>query len=67
MLNIQIKRLRTERNLTQRQVANRLNVGEHLVSRWERGVRRPSLDHLVGLAGILDVSVSEILGDVSNV
>jgi transcriptional regulator with XRE-family HTH domain len=63
VMNIQIKRLRIDRNLTQRQVANHLNVGEHLISRWERGVRRPSLDHLVDLAGFLGVSVSEILGE----
>lgn len=33
-----IKQLRTEKNLTQKELADRLHVTDKAVSKWERGV-----------------------------
>lgn len=35
-----IKELRLERGLTQKQLAEKLNVTDRAVSKWERGVSR---------------------------
>ena len=39
----QISRLRKQKNLTQRQLAEQLHVTDKAVSKWERGVNFPDL------------------------
>ena len=56
-----IKKLRTERSLTQEQVAEALDVSFQAVSSWERDEYKPDTDKLIRLAEILDVSVSSIV------
>jgi len=53
-----IKKLRTERSLTQEQVAESLDVSFQAVSSWERDEYKPDTDKLIRLSEILDVSVS---------
>jgi len=48
-----IVRERRARDLTQRQLADALNVETMLVSRWERGAHRPSPLHEAKLAAML--------------
>ena len=55
-----IKRLREERNITQEQVADLLDVSFQAVSSWERDEYKPDTDNLIRLAGVLDVSISAI-------
>ena len=59
-------RLRNEKNMTQRQVAERLSVSTQAVSRWERGVGCPDVSLLPELAGLFGVSIVKLLaGDLS--
>ena len=56
-----VARVRAERGLTQRQLAERLYVSDKTVSKWERGLSLPSVPLLMPLAGALDLSISELM------
>lgn len=57
---------RKELNLTQRELAEQLNITDKAVSKWERGVAYPDTATLPKLAEILDVSVEELLNAKSQ-
>lgn len=57
-----IRELRKEKDLTQTDLANRLNTTTSNVSGWECGKWQPDNDTLIRLAEILDVSVDYLLG-----
>ena len=60
-----LQRLRGEKNMTQRQVAERLCVSTQAVSRWERGVGCPDVSLLPELAGLFGISIVNLLaGDL---
>lgn len=62
-----IKRLRTEKNMTQKQLADILSVSEKTVSKWETGKGLPDVGILSALAKTLGVSVSELFsGEIST-
>lgn len=56
-----VSRVRAERGLTQRQLAERLYVSDKTVSKWERGLSLPSVPLLVPLADALGLSISELM------
>ena len=53
--------LRKARGMTQRQLAERLNVSDKTVSRWERDEGSPDLSLIPVLAEIFEVSCDELL------
>lgn len=56
-----IAELRKENNLTQTQLAEKLNITKNAVSKWERGLSLMDISLLKPLSEILGVSVSELL------
>jgi transcriptional regulator with XRE-family HTH domain len=60
-LGAAIRRLRTDRELTVEQLASTAGIHWTYLSGIERGVRNPSWKVLVGIAGSLDVRVSELV------
>ena len=56
-----LKALRTERGLTQEQLAARLYVSRTAMSKWETGGGSPNLDSLQAVARLFDVSVDDLL------
>ena len=56
-----IKRLRTESNLTQEQLAEALNVSSVAVSKWERSDTMPDISMLPRLAYYFRVSIDELM------
>ena len=56
-----VARVRAERGLTQRQLAERLYVSDKTVSKWERGLSLPSVPLLMPLADALGLSISELM------
>lgn len=56
-----ISELRKEKGLTQKNLAEKLNVTDKAVSKWETGRSAPDISLLVSLSEILDVTVIEIL------
>jgi transcriptional regulator with XRE-family HTH domain len=56
-----IAELRKQRGWTQEELATRLNVSAQAVSKWETDQSLPDVSLLVGLAGLLGVSVDGLL------
>lgn len=56
-----LARLRKEKGMTQRELADRLYVSDKAVSKWERALSLPDVSLLIPLAECLDVSVTELL------
>lgn len=56
-----IKKQRTVKNLTQKQLAEKLGVTDKAISRWETGKGIPDVSLLIPLSNALEVSVHEIL------
>lgn len=57
----QIRKARKKKRLTQEQLAERVNVGIAHISHIETGSNVPSLQVLVDIANVLDVSVDTLL------
>ncbi|MBD5532644.1 MAG: helix-turn-helix transcriptional regulator [Lachnospiraceae bacterium] len=56
-----LKELRKEKNITQEVLAEKLNVSNRSVSRWETGNNLPDISLLVELSEFYHVSISEIV------
>ena len=56
-----IRDARKEKNLTQRELAEKLHITDRAVSKWERGICAPDIALLEPLSEILDVSVTELI------
>lgn len=55
-------KLRTESNMTQDELAERVYVTRQAVSRWEKGETVPNTDTLKLLSKVFDVSINTLLG-----
>ncbi|MGX7047745.1 transcriptional regulator [Lactococcus piscium] len=67
MLPERLKTLRSEAKLTQKEIANKLNISQKGYSYWERGEREPNNDSLQKLANIFNVSTDYLLGKTDQV
>ena len=62
-----LSRLRKERNMTQREVAEQLSVSPQAVSKWERGNGCPDVSLLPVLSGLFGVAMDRLLaGDLKS-
>ena len=61
MLSNNLRVLRTERNLTQEEVAKKLNIKRQSYSAYERGINTPDIETIKMLATIFDVSIDYLL------
>lgn len=52
---------RKERNMTQAELASKIQVTDKAVSRWKRGIGFPDINTIEPLAGALEVSVLELM------
>lgn len=62
MLNENIKKLRLAQNISQVELARRLNVSKQSVSNWENDNIQPSIDMLIKIANCFGVSTDYLLG-----
>ena len=56
-----LKELRKEKGLTQEQLAEKLNVSNRSISRYETGNNMPDISLLIEIADIFEVSIPEII------
>lgn len=61
-----LKRLRSEKGITQEQLAEILGVSGRTVSRWETGNNLPDLSILVQISEFYDVEIKEIFNGERN-
>lgn len=57
-----IRKLRKERNLTQEELAEQLNITPQAISRWESETGMPDISQVVPLANVFGVSVDVLFG-----
>ena len=62
MLPERLKNLRKKAGLTQKQIAEKLQVGQNSYSNWEKGKRTPIQPTIEKLAEILNTSTEYLLG-----
>ena len=61
-----IRELRTERGMTQKQLADKMNISDKTVSKWERGLGCPDVSLLSELSDLLEVDIGKLLsGDLA--
>lgn len=56
-----IKLFREDRNMSQKDFAQKIGVSNSRVSNWEQGINRPDVDLLKKICETLNVSPSELL------
>ena len=56
-----ILRLRKEMGMTQKQIADKMNISDKTISKWERGLGCPDVSLLSELSDILGVNTEKIL------
>lgn len=56
-----ITELRKEKGMTQKQLADLLNVTDKAVSKWERGLSFPDISMLEPISQVFDISIMELL------
>ncbi len=57
-----ISKYRKEKNLTQEDLADALNVSRQTVYKWEASLSKPKLDKLKQITELLDITYEELLG-----
>jgi len=64
MINLanRLKELRTSKNLTQKVLAEKMNVSKGMISAYENSHRNPNHENLVKLADIFNVTIDYLLG-----
>lgn len=61
-----IKKYRTEKGLSQKELANLLHMPYSTYSNYENGNRIPSQEQIAKIASVLGVKISDILGHIST-
>lgn len=57
-----LKTLRKEKKLTQKELAEQIGISQKSYSHWESGKNEPSLENLIKLADLLEVSLDWLFG-----
>jgi transcriptional regulator with XRE-family HTH domain len=66
MIGNKIAQLRKFKNLTQKELAEMLNVSDKVVSKWETEKSLPDVETMLKLSKVLDISISELYDCVGN-
>ena len=61
-----ITALRKEKNISQTELAKRLNVSRQAVSKWETGQTQPEADRIPRICAVFSVSADELLGIIPH-
>ncbi|CAJ1185025.1 hypothetical protein CPR19088_GLDEOEPO_01818 [Companilactobacillus paralimentarius] len=56
-----IVKYRKKNQLSQEQLAEALSISRQSISKWETGENLPSIDNLISLSGLLDISLDELI------
>ena len=61
-----IAKMRKEKNMSQRELAEYLHITDKAISKWERGLSFPDITVLIPLSEVLNVSLYDLLTGGSN-
>lgn len=62
IIDINLKKLRKERNMSQETLARKLHIKRQTVSSYETGRSIPDVFILIKIADIFDISIDELVG-----
>lgn len=63
LVRANIKKLRERSNISQRELAKKLNITQSSYSGWETGAHTPKVDNLIQMAELLEFDPYEFIGD----
>ncbi|TMV49541.1 helix-turn-helix transcriptional regulator [Paenibacillus mesophilus] len=66
MIGVQLRQLRKARKMTQKQLADKLNVAKSTISQYENNINEPDLKTVVKLAELFDVTIDYLLGRIDT-
>ncbi len=58
-----LRELRKQNNMSQEDLANKLDISRQSVSKWESGISMPDLDNVIKLSEMFDVTLDYLLKD----
>ena len=61
MINMNLVYLRKKNNLTQEQVAEKINVSRQAIAKWEKGESVPDMENCIALADLFEVSLDDLV------
>jgi len=62
VINTRLKELRTERRLTQKQVADAMRISSTAYAGYEQGYREPNIQTLISLCKFFEVTSDYLIG-----
>ena len=63
---MKLKQLRKDRNLTQQQLANKLDLTKSTISAYENSSKYPSVEVLINISSLFNISTNFLLGLSDN-
>lgn len=57
----QIKKIRSERNLTQQEMANKIGISRQAISNWENDKNLPDIEMIIIIAKTFDLTLDELI------
>lgn len=58
-----LKQCRLQHDFSQKYVAMTIGVSKPIVSQWEAGVKRPSIENLISLAALYETTIDYLVGN----
>lgn len=55
-----VKEFRKKKELSQKELANIMNVKQNTISQWENDMRKPNVQQAIKLADILETTVEDL-------
>lgn len=56
-----IRRVRLDRKMTQKQLAEKMNISDKTISKWECGSGNPDVSLILELSSILGIGIQDLL------
>ena len=66
MFSQNLQKLRSEKNLSQEQLADKIGVSRQTISAWESGKASPELDKITAISKLFSVSIDELVGEIKT-
>lgn len=61
MVGINIKKIRVQKKITQKDLSNKTNINQSIISRYENGTIIPPIPRLEVIANALGVAIADLL------
>ena len=66
MFSQNLQKIRSEKNLSQEQLADKIGVSRQTISAWESGKASPELDKTTAISKLFSVSIDELVGEIKT-